>query len=323
MARTHGSNAISDEDFTRLFGALGPARLARRLGQNIRSVYARRKRLENRMGHSLPGPNTAHAYRFEPDHHPHRLAANLRNGVILVGSDAHYWPGLISTAHRAFVYFCRELQPTIVVKNGDEIDAPSIGRHPPIGWEYRPTLISEIEAAQERQEEILDACRRKTRLWWPIGNHDARFNTRLALQAPEYAKIHGVHLKDHFPRWEPCWSAWVNGHVVIKHRWMGGAHATYNNTIRSGKTIVTGHLHSLKVNPFSDYNGTRWGCDSGTMACPWGPQFVNYTEDNSKDWRSGFLVLTFVDGELLWPEIVRVLSEKDRTVDFRGKIYRV
>jgi hypothetical protein len=130
-----------------------------------------------------------------------------------------------------------------------------------------------------------------------------------------------MHLRDHFPRWVPCWAAWINDDVVVKHRYKGGTHAAHNNTLYAGKTMVTGHLHALKVSPFNDYHGTRWGVDTGTIADPQGPQFVDYTEDNPKDWRAGFVVLTFKDGELLWPEVVRVMD--DEHVDFRGKVIRV
>jgi hypothetical protein len=49
-----------------------------------------------------------------------------------------------------------------------------------------------------------------------------------------------------------------------KHRMKGGIHAAHNNTLHAGTTMVTGHLHSVKVTPFSDYNGTRWDVDTGT-----------------------------------------------------------
>ena len=104
------------------------------------------------------------------------------------------------------------------------------------------------------------------------------------------------------------------------HRWKGGVHATHNNTAGSGKSMVTGHLHSLKVTPYSDYNGTRYGVDTGTMAHPWGPQF-QYAMDTPRNWRSGFAALTFVDGRLMWPEVFHVIDEG--MIEFRGKIYEV
>lgn len=251
---------------------------------------------------------------------PNWLKVEIKNGTAIVGSDAHYWPKFVSTAHRAMVHFCEKFQPKVVAMNGDAMDFPGISRHASIGWEKRPTVESEIEAAKQRMGE-LERAAPNARRYWPLGNHDARFESRLAQVAPEYANIHGVHLKDHFPYWHPCWSVLVNNDVVIKHRYKGGIHATHNNTLWAGKTVVTGHLHSLKVTPFSDYNGVRWGVDTGTLADPYGPQFENYTEQNPTNWRSGFVVLTFKDGQLLDPEIVRVIGE--RKVSFRGEIVRV
>jgi hypothetical protein len=87
--------------------------------------------------------------------------------------------------------------------------------------------------------------------------------------------------------------------------------------------MVTGHLHSLKVTPYDDYNGTRWGVDTGTLAAKEGEQFVDYTEDNPRNWRSGFAVLTFHKGRLLWPEVVNVRDEEAGEVEFRGRTYAV
>jgi len=93
--------------------------------------------------------------------------------------------------------------------------------------------------------------------------------------------------------------------TIVKHRFAGGIHATYNNTLKSGRSIVTGHLHSLNVRAWTDYNGTRFGVDTGTLADPDHDAF-DYTEDNPKDWRSGFAVLTYRKGKLLWPELCYV-----------------
>lgn len=256
---------------------------------------------------------------------PHRQYVGIENGVALVFSDAHYWPGPASTAHRGLVKLAREFgrEVKVLVANGDMVDGSQISRHPPIGWERRPSLIDEIEATQERLGEIADAAPKAKRVW-DLGNHDARFETRLATVAPEYARIHGVHLRDHFPDWTPAWSTWLNdgpGGVVVKHRFKGGVHATHNNTLWAGKSIVTGHLHSGKVTPFTDYNGTRYGVDTGTLADPEGEQFVDYTEDGPKNWTSSFGVLTFWRGRLLPPELAVVIAPGLLT--FRGKVLKV
>ena len=258
---------------------------------------------------------------------PHRMHIDVDDGIVVVGSDAHYWPGIVSAAHRAFVRFIAE-RPNVkaVILNGDVHDGASTSRHSPIGWETRPSVIQEIEAGQARLAEIQQAASKqpgKVRQIWTLGNHDARFETRLATVAPEYAKVNGVHLKDHFPTWETAWSVWINDDVVVKHRYKGGIHATHNNTVNAGKSIVTGHLHSLKVTPFTDYNGDRWGVDTGTLAQVGGPQFIDYMEDGPANWRSGFAVLTFWNGRLLWPELVHVMDEEAGLVSFQGKVWHV
>lgn len=309
---------VTDEDFIALVQQYGPTETAKRVGCSVRAVMQRRVSVESSFGIKITVPDPR-CTRIERREHPNWIADTVESGHVLIGSDAHYWPDRISTAHRGLVQFCKDLKPKIVVMNGDMVDGASISRHPPIGWENRPTVVQEIETTQDRLHEIEKAAG-KARRYWPLGNHDARFETRLAAVAPEYAKVNGVHLRDHFPLWEPCWALCINDSVVVKHRYKGGIHATHNNTLWSGRTIVTGHLHSLKVTPFSDYNGTRWGVDTGTLADPYGPQFEDYLEQSPTNWRSGFIVLTFHKGRLMWPEIAHVIGEDE--IEFRGSIIR-
>jgi hypothetical protein len=286
------------------------AATARALGIPVSTVKSRVDSAKQLA--TTPAPQPQQEY-------PARQVASIENGVVLIGSDCHYWAGEATTAHRAFVQACKDHKPNIIVMNGDVLDGASISRHSPLQWESNPTLIEEMEACQERLHEICMAAP-KARKVWTLGNHDARYEARLAAVAPEFANIKGVHLKDHFPLWETCWSIWLNSAVVVKHRWKGGVHATHNNALNSGKSMVTGHLHSLKVTPYSDYNGTRFGVDTGTLAEPYGEQF-QYSEDNPVNWRSGFALLTFENYELRWPEVIHVVGAG--VVEFRGKGYSV
>ena len=308
-------------EFVELFERHGATETSRRLNITERKVYQRRKNLEYKLKLGIHAPTSAKSHIPRPKEYPHRVNLEIDSGTIIVASDAHYWPGPASVMHRALVSFCKEYKPKAVIFNGDVIDAPTISRFAPIGWEKRPQLADEIEAAKERMHEIEKATF-KARKIWPLGNHDQRFESRIASVAPEYAKIHGVHLKDHFPHWEPCWSAWINNDVICHHRQRGGEHAPLNNAKESGKTIITGHLHSAKVSPVTDYNGTRWGVDTGCIADTDAKAFVDYTEGKADmKWRSAFGVLTFKDGKLLQPELV--LKWDDDSVQFRGEIIKV
>ena len=303
-----------------LFPQLGATELAQRLGMTERGVYGRRRRLEKVYDCSIPTPKDILQVALEKT--PQRLQFKITEGMIPIGSDAHIWPGPLTTAQRAFLKFCEKFKDQIpmVILNGDVVDGAKISRFPSIGWEDKPTIKEEILAVKEYLNQV-EAILPDAIKVWPLGNHDARFETRLANQVPEFEGVHGFHLKDFYSEWLPCWSCFINDDIVVKHRFKGGIHATHNNTLWSGRNIVTGHLHSLKVTPFSDYNGARYGVDCGTLADPMGQQFADYLEDNPVNWRSGFAVLTVAGSKLMMPELVQVWD--DTHVQFRGQLFEV
>jgi len=316
---------LSDAEFIELWKTHGSVTAIQKVtGGNIRTIQRRRQALEARYGLLLqPNNPNGQKQRLQPMAYD-RKQLGVLNGTIIVFSDAHFWPGIRTTAFDALLWAIKEFKPSVVVCNGDALDGASISRHPPAGiGPKEPTLIEELKACQaalEEVEETAKEARHNVRLVYTWGNHDARFNARLAANAPQFAETFGFKLEDHFPNWEFCMTCWPTPDVVIKHRYKGGVHATHNNTVGAGKTIVTGHLHSLKVTPYSDYNGNRFGVDTGTLAEPDGPQMA-YGEDNPVNHRSGFIILTFKDGKLLWPEIVHKWDEGQ--VEFRGQIINV
>lgn len=310
---------LTDEEFIAAWNVLkSAAKISKEYGIEIRGVHSRRRAIEKRYSLELVAQGDKPVIEASAA----RVNLDIQDGVVIVFSDAHFWDRNPTTAFRGLIKIIEELKPKAVIANGDIFDGAQCSRHGSIGFlEQKPSIIQELHACQEMMGQIVAAAPKSCTLTWPLGNHDARFETYLAANAPQYEFVQGFHLRDHFPEWKPCWSTWINGHTVIKHRWKGGIHATHNNTVQSGVSIVTGHLHSLKVTPWTDYNGTRYGVDTGTLADPNGQQFLHYTEDNPKNWRSGFAVLTFWKGELLPPELVTVID--DDTVSFRGKAIEV
>lgn len=315
--------SVSDDEFMRLWNIYqSPAEMSKLLDISIRNIYKRRRKIEENHSVKLAGKDIRSPdFQITYANNNIRTKVNLENGVIVVASDCHYWPGIVSTAHRALVKIIGDLKPKIVVINGDAFDGASISRHPPIGWAVTPSVKQELEACQDRLTEIEDASK-QAKLHWNWGNHDLRFNTKLSSQIGDTFKgIIGMNLTDHFAKWKFSMSIMVNDACMIKHRWHNGIHAVYNNTVKSGTSIVTGHLHSLKVTPWTDYNGTRYGVDTGTLSCPTGDQF-EYTEDNPVNHRSGFAVLTFYNGKLMPPELCEVIDEDEGLVCFRGQVVK-
>lgn len=306
---------VSDQEFISAWDKLkSAAKVAKAFDLNVRSVYRRRKSLEGKFGGVLKAdhPNSPH---FTIREHSPRVDCELANGVIVVASDAHYWPGVESTAHKALLKVIKDLSPSIVVMNGDVFDGSSISRFPKQGWGRTPTVKEELVAVGERLSEI-EAVAGNAKLWWTMGNHDMRFESRLAQAVPEYEGVGGFTLSEHFPRWKHSMSLFVNDNLMIKHRFRNGVHATWNNALYSGVSMCTGHLHRLQATLFADYKGVRWGIDTGTLAEVDGDH-MHYGEDNPTNHCSGFAVLTIVDNELIYPEFCSVHNEK---AFFRGKL---
>jgi hypothetical protein len=267
--------ACTDKEFIELWATLkSGAKVAKALNLSERNVMQRRRRMELKHGIRL-GASDRNARRFDhlqtAHQHPAKKDLGILNGTIVAFSDAHFWPGIRTTAYCGLLWAIEQLKPQAVINNGDAFDGASISRFPRIGWDSDARIIEELkacEAALGEIEETAKKARHNVRLVWCLGNHDARFENRLAANAPQYEHVKGFSLKDHFPAWQPCWAVWNTQGTVIKHRFKGGVHATHNNTVNSGVNIVTGHLHSLKVTPFDDYHGTRYGVDTGTLADP-------------------------------------------------------
>lgn len=299
------------------------AQMSRLLGTPSRCIQSRRRRLEVRYGLRLlaRASNSPDVILNIPQNAV-RVTTALDDGIVIVGSDAHYANTYVSTAHRAFVMIIKALQPKIVIYNGDVIDGGSTSRHGRIGWDKQTTVKQEYDAAQERTGEVAEAGGDAKRIW-TMGNHCIRPDTWLSAHAAQFEGVKGFALSDHFPLWQFCMSVFINGHTMIKHRYHGGVHCTWNNILKAGTSMVCGHTHSQKVTPFNDLTPhTKYGVDLGMLAAVEGEQF-RYAEDNPKNHRSGFAVLTFRKGVLMPPELVQVIDEDEGLVNFRGSTFNV
>jgi len=312
----------SDDQFVAAWHACGnsPARVAEALGMSQRAVFSRRADMAKRGITLLTTPAATQGSKIEYGWQDKGRAYKRENqyalpdGQMLVFSDAHFWPDQPKTvAHEALLTLAKELKPRAIVANGDIFDGARVSRHAPLGWAELPSVKGEMEACEDALHELHMLAPRGCDLFWNVGNHDSRFDKMLVSQASEYEGVI-PRLEDKFSRWNFAWSLHVNGSVMVKHRYHNGIHATYNNTLKGGKSIVTGHLHRLAVTPWADYNGRRWGVDTGTLSDPMSPQF-DYGENNPTPHTSGFAVLTFKDGKLLPPELVEVIGG---TAYFRG-----
>ena len=318
-----GAPRCSDEEFMRLFNELGAKKLADRLNLRERNVYQRRKDIEVRYSVTIPSPDDKKSIHLN---YPGCVNLNIKNGIVLVGGDFHIWPDRESTCMRAFKKFVSDLKPDVVILNGDVMDFPKISRHPQ-NWEKAPDVWEELEAAQDYLNDIVQRCKRGAQKIWTIGNHDSRFESLMANSAPQMKKVRGVHLSDHFPVWQKAMSCMINydiepGRTMVKHIPVGsGKHATYNNVKAAGTHMVTNHLHSQNIRAVTDYRSfDLYGVDTGCIADKYENAF-GYTQNSPVDWRSGFALLTYLQGRLMYPELITKWT--DQSVYFRGKLIQV
>jgi len=327
MVSSNGMNSCTDEQFIDLWDKhQSVTKLAKILGITERAVNYRRRSMEETHQVKLGGIDirstkydASRPKSFSP---LKQVELGMLDGCVIVFSDAHFIPGQRSTAFKGLLYMIQELAPHAVICNGDAFDGASISRHD-VTDQPQTSVIQELKACQGALgeiEEVAKAARHNVKLLFTWGNHDIRFGNRLAQHAPQFKEVQGFKLTDHIPDWDFCWAVWPTDQCIIKHRYKGGIHATHNNTVQAGVSLVSGHLHSLKVTPFTDYNGVRFGVDTGTLAEIDGPQFT-YAELNPSNHRSGFAVLNFFNGRLLWPELVHKFDEN--LIEFRGQVYDV
>ena len=310
-----GVQKITDAEFLELWEAhRSIAKISKITGMAERNLHDRRRKIEGRHGVQLI------AQKNDVTRALSNVNLGLRDGCVIVFSDAHF-NGKRTTAFKALLWLIGELKPKVVINNGDAFDGASVSRHPVSGWEDTPSVIQELNACTIALRDIQEAAG-DAKLIWTMGNHDSRLSARLANVAPQFKDVQGFKLEDHFPDWTFCMSCMVSDTLMVKHRWKSGIHATHLHAQQSGLSFVTGHLHSLKVNGWTDYTGTRWGVDTGTLAEPFGDQFT-YSENSPRNWRSGFAVLNLTNGHLLMPELCMVSDLGTDLVEWRGELIDV
>lgn len=308
--------AISKEKFIEVWNRLGSPKLVSvELDMSLRRVHDQKTR------YGLETWNDTSSRRIVKVAHEGRIDYSIDNGSVIIFSDAHYWPNERTTMHRALLAMIRQIKPVLIINNGDAFDGGTISRWPRIGWDKKPSVIEELNAVKKSLDEIESAAKevKCSDLIWNLGNHDARYETKLAASAPEYEGVQGFHLKDHFPTWLPSWITWINGETCVTHYYHTGIHATHNNILKGQCNYITGHTHSLKVTPWTNAKAeTLYGVDTGCLADALGSHNVDYQQGRHGNHRSGFSVLTFRNGKLLMPELCQKFDED--SFEFRGHI---
>jgi predicted MPP superfamily phosphohydrolase len=228
---------------------------------------------------------------------------------ILIGGDAHFWPGEPPLMWKAFCKVAKQVKPDCIVLNGDILDGARVSRHARMYGSKAPTVSQEIEMVQKCLKMLPNAPHKI----WTMGNHEMRFDNYLANNASELDEYTGS-IKDRFRDWTFCWATNINN-VEIRHRFRGGIHTGWNNALHAGINMVTNHTHQLQITAVRNRNGSHYGVEAGMLGDPHSPAF-EYTEGAPSRSCPGFVLLSFDDdGYLLPPELAEMIRGRPT---FRG-----
>jgi hypothetical protein len=255
---------------------------------------------------------------YDPEAPPQSALAvtmDLVDATVVAFSDAH-WTTLEqprALAHEALLRAIPDIKPTMLLSMGDLLDFGEPSRHPPLMWQPRIKVKDELAACRRHLADMRERAPNAV-THWVRGNHDDRFDKWLAAQAGSFEGVDGFSLADHFSDWPMSWRLNLPGLMAV-HRYHGGMHAAWNNTVKSGISVLSGDTHSLEVKPYRDETGRRYGVQTGMLGDPVWPCF-SYTLGITRLWSPGFAVLTWRGGKLMPPELCEVV---DGVAWFRGE----
>lgn len=228
------------------------------------------------------------------------IELDLKNGVVAVASDFHV-PYHDKKAVETFINYCREVQPDMIVINGDLVDMYMLSRFAK-GEGRNP--MSEIEEARE----ILANLRQDTKadIYYVIGNHEQRLEKTILTKAPELASL----IEDVFSIFKldeigvkGAGTITVNDNFVFKHGTLLGSKSGLSaikemeNAYLSG---ATGHTHRL-----AKYIARKAGrkfiwLETGCL-CSMEPEYML-----NPNWQQGFAMIQFENGKVKRAEVLEI-----------------
>ena len=90
--------------------------------------------------------------------YPQVLTGELVDGCIIIGGDAHIWPGVDTIMMKAFVKVAKQIKPKMICLNGDIIDGARVSRHGSTLGSAAPKVSAEIDAAKAWMDQLPKCC---------------------------------------------------------------------------------------------------------------------------------------------------------------------
>lgn len=209
-----------------------------------------------------------------------------------------------------FKKFLKDLKPDELIINGDFIDAHHLSVHPKV-----PGLLYDFPAEAEIAAEILNQlCRLAKKTVFLQGNHDARIEKYIALNAPQFfslapdtqailrlAALGIEYIPEHvYQAYKP-----FDSDVIIRHTPPAGGKNCASAALREAhRNIIFGHTHRIQEYVTRDAEGRTLFSVSGGCMCNTEAKTMQYVKGH-KEWGVGFVILRVVRGKPSY-EVVRI-----------------
>jgi hypothetical protein len=203
----------------------------------------------------------------------------------------------------ALSYARDELDPDVVLINGDGADFYSVSRH-----DKNPTRVGGLKAELEALREVLQwimSAFPQARFVYKLGNHEERLEKHIWNKAPELLGVapcrmwESVQLNDLKIEWVADKRPIMAGHLPILHghEFAKGLAAPVNPArsafLKLLHTALIGHLHRASTHPEPDMFGSETTCWSQGCLCDLHPEYAPFNK-----WQHGFaFVEVHADGE--------------------------
>lgn len=225
----------------------------------------------------------------------------LKNGIVIIGSDAHI-PFQDNKAVEAFCNYCKEIQPSAIILNGDILDFYKLSRF--IKGEGR-NPYEEISACRDLLKRIKTDCP-NSKIYYVIGNHETRLETYVLNNAPHLASL----VEDVFTIIKTneigvigCSEVLINDIFVCTHGKMLGSKAGLSAIKEIEKHYMSGASgHTHRLAKFITRKAGRkfvW-LETGCL-CDLNPEYVQ-----DPDWMQGFAAVEFNNGKVKRAEVIEI-----------------
>ena len=228
-------------------------------------------------------------------------AIKIKNGIVIIGSDIHI-PFQDNKAVEAFKAYCKEIQPSAIVLNGDVLDFYKLSRF--VKGEGR-NPYEEISECQELLKSLKEACP-NSEIYYVIGNHETRLETYVLNNAPHLASL----VEDVFTIIKTkdigvigCSEVLINDNFICTHGKLLGSKAGMSAMKEIEKHYMSGASgHTHRLAKFLTRKARRkfvW-LETGCL-CDLNPEYVQ-----DPDWQQGFAVIQFENSKLKRAEVVEI-----------------